>query len=194
MPNDTAAALQALIKQVEDLTINAMDQQKRMDRLYEHNARLLDQIKDTRRDTAVANTALRQNSEGTDASADLMPPGVYLTREEARNPRKYAEAKMQAETEGVPLFVLRDDDVPSDLDSDKRATPIKSKIVTFDDDHERVRWLRSDRNTGSGLVYRRLQAEQDGYRVKTFTTLDDLPAHARKKFELMERAANAIGA
>ena len=46
-------------------------------------------------------------------------------------------------------------------------------------------------NTGSGLVYRRLQAERDGYRIKTFTALDDLPDHARTKFEMMERAANA---
>ena len=191
MPNETTAALQALIKQVEDLTTNATDQQKRMDRLYEHNARLLDQIKDTRRDTAVANTALRQNSEGTDAPSDSMPPGVYLTREEARDPRKYAEAKTQAATEGVPLLVLRDDDEPSDLDTGKRTTPIQSKTVTFDDDHERIRWLREDHNTGSGLVSRRIQAERDGYRVKTFVTLDDLPDHARTKFELMERAANA---
>jgi hypothetical protein len=48
-----------------------------------------------------------------------------------------------------------------------------------------------DHNTGSGLIPRRLQAERDGYLIKTFTTLDGLPDHARTKFELMERAANA---
>jgi hypothetical protein len=191
MPSDTSAALQALIRQVETLTTTVTDQQKRMDGLHGHNARLLDQIKDTRRDTGVVNTALRQNSKGIDASADSMPPGVYLTREEARDPRKYAEAKTQAKTEGVPLLVLRDDDKPSDLDTSKQAIPIQSKIVTFDDDHEWVRWLRADQNTGSGLISRRLQAERDGYQIKTFTTLDDLPDHARTKFELMEGAANA---
>jgi hypothetical protein len=45
--------------------------------------------------------------------------------------------------------------------------------------------------TGKGIVQRRMRAEQDGYTIKTFHTLDDLPQHARTKFELMERAANA---
>ena len=191
MPDDTTAALQALIKQVETLTTTVTDQQKRMDGLHGHNARLLDQIKDEKREAASTKAIARQKSDHTGAPADSRSPGVYLTREEARDPRKYAEAKAQSEAEGVPLFVLRDDDEPSDLETRKRAIPIQSKIITFDDDQERVRWLRSDHNTGSGLVSRGLQAEQDGYRVKTFTTLDDLPAHARTKFELMEGAANA---
>jgi len=187
MPSDTTAALQALIKQVATLTTTVTDQQKRMDGLHGHNTRLLDQIKDDKREAA----STSQNSKGTNSPSVSDTPGVYLTREEARDPRKYAEAKTQAETEGVPLLVLRDDDEPSDLDTGKRATPIQSKIVTFDDDHERVRWLRADQNTGSGLISRRLQAERDGYRVKTFVTLDDLPDHARTEFELMEREANA---
>jgi len=180
MPDETTAALQALIKQVETLTT-------RMDGLHGHNARLLDQIKDEKREAAITS----QNSKGTAALANSRPPGVYLTREEARDPRKYAEAKAQAEAQDIPVFVLRDDDEPSDLHTSNRASPIQSKIITFDDDHERVRWLRADHNTGSGLVPRRMQAERDGYRVKTFSTLDDLPDHARTKFEMMERAANA---
>ena len=50
MSNETTTAIQALIKQVETLTTTVTDQQKRMDGLYEHNARLLDQIKDSKRD------------------------------------------------------------------------------------------------------------------------------------------------
>ena len=84
-----------------------------------------------------------------------------------------------------------ENDELSDLDTGKRAAPIQSKIVTFDNDHERVRWLRADHNTGSGLIPRRLQAERDGYRVRTFTTLDDLPDHARTKFEMIESVVNA---
>jgi len=68
---------------------------------------------------------------------------------------------------------------------------LQSKTFTFDDDHERVRWVRADMETGKGIVQRRMHAEQDGYTIKTFHTLDDLPQHARTKFELMEREANA---
>lgn len=180
MPEDTTAALQVLIKQVETLTTIVTDQQKRMDGLHDHNSRLLDQIKDAKRDASAPKVNQRQG---------LAARGIYLTRQEARNPRKYAEAKAKAEAQDVPLFLLRDDDEPND--TSQPPIPIQSKIVTFDDDHERVRWLRADHNTGSGLISRRLQAERDGYRIKTFTTLDDLPDHARTKFEMMERAANA---
>jgi hypothetical protein len=45
--------------------------------------------------------------------------------------------------------------------------------------------------TGKGLIQRRMAAEKDGFQIRTFRTPDDLPAHARTKFELMERAANA---
>jgi hypothetical protein len=54
-----------------------------------------------------------------------------------------------------------------------------------------VRWLRADMQTGTGLVQRRLAAEREGYTIKTFHSPDDLPGHARTKFDLMERAANA---
>ena len=66
MSDDTTAALQALIEQVENLTT-------RMDGLHGHNARLLDQIKDEKR--AMATTS--QNSKDTAAPANSRPPGVY---------------------------------------------------------------------------------------------------------------------
>lgn len=49
MPDESTAALQTLIKQVETLTNTVTDQQERMDGLHEHNSRLLDQIKDEKR-------------------------------------------------------------------------------------------------------------------------------------------------
>lgn len=45
--------------------------------------------------------------------------------------------------------------------------------------------------TGKGIVQRRMRAEQDGYTIKTFHSLDDLPWHARTTFEPMQPAAKA---
>ncbi len=215
MPNDTTAALQALITQVETLTTTVTDQQKRMDGIYAHNARLLDKVMDTKREKQTPappsdqlnrllakldkdeqaetfkSAGLQQNPDGSYSLAGSQPPGVYLTREDARDPRKYADAKAQAEAKGVPLRMTHDGEDPTRRNIGQHVTPIQSKIITFDDEHERIRWVRADMNTGAGIVGRSMQAERDGYRVKSFTTLDDLPDHARTKFELMERAANA---
>jgi hypothetical protein len=117
-------------------------------------------------------------------------PGVYLTREDARDPVKYREAKQQAEKRGVPLRVIEPGEDPTRRNTGKREV-VQSKVFTFDDEHERVRWLRADMQTGTGLVQRRLAAEREGYTIKTFHSPDDLPGHARTKFDLMERAANA---
>lgn len=117
-------------------------------------------------------------------------PGVYLSREDARDPVKYRDAKQQAEKRGVPLRVIEPGEDPTRRNTGKREV-VQSKVFTFDDEHERVRWLRADMQTGTGLVQRRLAAEREGYTIKTFHSPDDLPGHARTKFDLMERAANA---
>lgn len=117
-------------------------------------------------------------------------PGVYLSREDARDPVKYREAKQQAEKRGVQLRVIEPGEDPTRRNTGKREV-VQSKVFTFDDEHERVRWLRADMQTGTGLVQRRLAAEREGYTIKTFHSPDDLPGHARTKFDLMERAANA---
>ena len=44
MPDDTTAALQALMQQVTKLTETVTAQQKRMDDLYAHNGRLLHRV------------------------------------------------------------------------------------------------------------------------------------------------------
>lgn len=72
-----------------------------------------------------------------------------------------------------------------------QSNVMKSTVFTFDDEHERVRYVRADMQTGTGMVQRRLAAEREGYTVKTFRTLEDLPEHAARKFRLMEQAANA---
>jgi hypothetical protein len=129
-----------------------------------------------------------------DADGNWYPKGIRpkhaITREDARDTRKYAAAKEAAAKDGMTVTVIDGDVDPTIRNTGKREV-IQSKTFTFDDDHERVRWVRGDMETGKGIVQRRMRAEQDGYTIKTFHTLDDLPQHARTKFELMERAANA---
>ena len=129
-----------------------------------------------------------------DANGNWYPKGARsphsLTREEARDPAKYRAAKEAAEQAGTTLTVISDDgDVTTRNTSRPTVTP--TKTFTFDDTHERVRYVRADMQTGNGIVNRRMQADKEGYTIKTFHSPDELPAHARTKFDLMERAANA---
>lgn len=208
MPNDTTAALQALITQVETLTTTVTDQQKRMDGIYEHNNRLLDKVMDKKRDHATP-SPLEQLLDDERAKRDLdsknlergpdgrirlqSPSGSTphtLTREQARDPKQYRAAKEAAAAAGVPLQVLRGDEDPTTRNIGQSGI-VDSKVFTFDDDHEHIRWVRADMIGGNGSVGRALQAEKEGYKLRPFRTPDDLPGHAKTKFELMEREANA---
>lgn len=208
MPDDTTAALQALMQQVTKLTETVTEQSKRLDSLHDFNSRVLDEKKDMQRqlDAAKKKSIVDIVAEETqerkmraaglekDADGNWYPKGIRpkhaITREDARDPRKYAAAKEAAAKDGTTVTVIDGDVDPTIRNTGKREV-IQSKTFTFDDDHERVRWVRADMETGKGIVQRRMRAEQDGYTIKTFHTLDDLPQHARTKFELMERAANA---
>ncbi len=208
MPDDTTAALQALMQQVTKLTETVTEQSKRLDSLHGFNSRVLDEKKDMQRqlDAAKKKSIVDIVAEETqerkmraaglekDADGNWYPKGIRpkhaITREDARDPRKYAAAKEAAAKDGMTVTVIDGDVDPTIRNTGKREV-IQSKTFTFDDDHERVRWVRADMETGKGIVQRRMRAEQDGYTIKTFHTLDDLPQHARTKFELMERAANA---
>lgn len=215
MPDDTTAALQALIAQVQTLTTTVTDQQKRMDGLHTQNTRLLDQVKDAKRKQQPTPIPAPKQTPNTleqhlDAERDRRdldavgmargPDGkVYLqsgsspaphvlTREQARDPRAYRAAKEAAAAAGVELRVASERIDPTTRNTG-RDPVMSSKTITFDDTHERIRYIRADMNTGSGLVNRRMQAERDGYKVRSFSSLDDLPDHARTKFNLMEKAA-----
>ncbi|WP_295508746.1 hypothetical protein [uncultured Sulfitobacter sp.] len=209
MPDDTTAALQALMQQVTKLTETVTDQAKRLDDLHAFNSRVLDEKKDVQRQLDaqppkktlidVVNEETRErkmraaNLEKGD-DGNWYPKGVRpahsLTREDARDPRKYAAAKEAAQKAGATLTVIDDGDDPT-IRNTGQGDVVQSKTFTFDDTHERVRYIRADMETGKGIVGRRMRAEQDGYTIKTFRTADDLPPHARTKFELMEKAANA---
>lgn len=210
MPDDTTAALQALMQQVQTLTTTVTDQAKRLDDLHTFNSRVLDEKKDVQRQldaqTPKKKTLVDIIDEEThqrkmhaagleqDANGNWYPKGARpphsLTREEARDPAKYRAAKEAAEQAGTTLTVISGDvDVTTRNTSRPTVTP--TKTFTFDDTHERVRYVRADMQTGNGIVNRRMQAEKEGYTIKTFHSPDELPAHARTKFDLMERAANA---
>lgn len=209
MPDDTTAAIQALIQQVAALTDTVQKQQADLEGIRKHNTRLLDEVKDAKRAASettfiermeaqerarkLDNLNLVQNPDGTTRLASGKGDhgnAVVLSREDARNPQKYREAKAAAAARGVPLVIAEDGIDPTIRNTDRREV-MQSKVFTFDDRHEMVRWLRADMQTDSGLVNRRLAAEREGFKVRTFHTLDDLPAHARQKFEMMEAAANA---
>lgn len=210
MPDDTSVALKALIEQVSALTATVTKQQADLDGIREHNSRLLDEVKDAKRSAKPAPDIFdRLEQEERDrkrASLNLVtqPDGsvklasgagdhgnaVVLSREAARNPQQYREAKAAAAARGVPLRIAEDGEDPT-MRNNGRPEVMKSTVFTFDDTHERIRYVRADMQAGEGIVTRRLAAEKEGFRVRTFASLDDLPAHARQKFELMEAAANA---
>ena len=209
MTDATTAALQTLIKQVETLTTTVSDQAKRLDDLHTFNTRILDEKKDMQRQLTAQQAVpsvhndeehdrkMRAANFDQDANGNWYLKGTRpkhaISREDARDPVKYREAKAAAQKDGTTVTVIDDGDGDPMIRNTGQTGSIQSKVFTFDDDFERVRYVRADMDKGSGLVHRRLQAEQEGFTYKTFRTLDDLPPHARTKFELMERAANADG-
>lgn len=212
MSNDpTTAAIQALIQQVTALTETVQTQQKHIaalkgdfmdekkDAVREKDSalasvdKLLAQLEAQDRERALKNAGFSRDAEGKlvlgSASTEQ---GVVIDRASARDPVKYREAKARAEAAGVPLRVSDTAEDPTRRNTGQ-ADIMKSTVFTFDDEHERIRYVRADMQTGAGIVHRRLQAEKEGFTVRTFRNLDDLPPHAARKFSLVERAANAGG-
>lgn len=209
MSNDQTAALQALLQQVQSLTETVEKQQSQFDGMRKHNERLLDRLQDKKR--ASSNDPhfdkLEQEHEQRSLDAlglERMPGGAlklksgpgdstyhFISREDARDSQNYRDAKAAAQAAGLELRVLADGEDPTRRNMGRPET-VQTLVFTFDDDHERIRYVRSDMNTGRGLVNRRLQAERDGFTIKTFNSIDDLPDHARTKFNLMEKAAQNV--
>jgi septal ring factor EnvC (AmiA/AmiB activator) len=205
MPDDTTAAIQALLQQVTALTETVTAQQKRLDDLHAFNGRILDEAKDLKRekksllqiveeqqrDRALANANLTRDADGNLRLNSSALPAHTISRADARDPAKYRAAKEAAARAGVSLRIADDRDDPTRRNTRGQPEVIKSRTVTFDDEHERIRYVRADMQTGAGIVQRRAAAEKDGYSIRTFRTLDDLPEHARTKFILMEKSHEA---
>ena len=210
MPDETTAALQALMQQVTKLTETVTDQASRLDDLHSFNTRILDEKKDMQRKLeaqppkkTIIDIVKEEEHERKMRAANFEKdakgewhlkghrPKHSISRADARDPAKYREAKAAAEADGATLIVLDQSNGDPTFRNTAKGEIVQSKTFTFDDTHERIRYIRADMETGKGLIQRRMMAEKEGYRIQTFRTPDDLPAHARTKFDLMERAANA---
>ena len=194
-----AAFIEALKPHIQSLVEDQLGGFKK------HAEKLLDEVKDGKRanveDDRFAEIVARHEKQmretaillGTKPVADAPKntAAVVLTREEARNRQTYQEAEARAKARGVPLRVLSDGEVQSWRNN--KTAIVQTETISFDDTHDGIRWVKVDMHDGPGNVQRQLTAERQGLKLRTFRTLDDLPAHARQKFELMEAAANANG-
>lgn len=201
MADDTAAALQALIKQVSTLTETVGTQQKKLDGLHDFNARILDEKKDLQRQLettpkthtpeAIAEMAKMGFEPGDDGNwyKQGTRPTHTLTREEARDPTKYRTAKEAAQKAGVTLQIV-DPDKPVDTHRRPRADVDTSTTTTLvKDEDQRIAYMRRDVMGSDPRQYQRLRA--DGMTVKSWDQPGDLPQHMQTKLALMEKANDA---
>jgi hypothetical protein len=196
-----AAFIEALKPHIQSLV------EEQLGGFKKHAEKLLDEVKDTKRekteltfferlkqeerDKNLAAANLVRNADGTIqlASGNDAHNAVVLTREQARNRQTYTEAEARAKARGVPLRIASEGEVQSWRHN--KSPVVQGKVFTFDDTHDRVRYVRADMHSGPGNVQRQLATEKQGFALRTFRSLDDLPPHARQKLELMEAAANA---
>lgn len=193
-----AALIEALKPHIQSLV------EEQLGGFKKHAEKLLDEVKDGKRtnvetdrfaemvarhEKQMRDTAILLGTKPADAPKNTA--AVVLTREQARNRQTYQEAEARAKARGVPLRVASDGEVQSWRNN--KAPVVQTKTISFDDTHDGIRYVRADMHDGPGNVQRQLKAEKEGLKLRTFRSLDDLPAHARQKFELMEAAANANG-
>lgn len=213
MPDDTTAALKALIQQVSALTETVQSQAKRLDDLHKFNGRILDEKKDAdrakdsalaklertlaaldeqERDRALANANITRNPDGSLRLNSSTNPAHTITREQARNPATYRAAKEAAAKAGVPLRIADGGNAdPTRRNTLTLPAIAETKTISLTDDHYRVHYHRADHASTNGFVHRRLEAEREGYKVVTWRTPEDLPEHMQAKLRLMERAHEA---
>ena len=203
MADETTAAIQALIKQVGALTETVVkqntqidDQNTRLDKLHEFNGRVLDQKKDLER-KATSQPTPEKIAEM--ASAGLVPgddgnwymrgtkPTHSLTREEARNPTTYREAKAAAEKAGATLTIV-DPNAADDTHrrSSRTETDTSLKTTVIRDDDQKIAYMRRDVMRSDTRQYRQLRS--DGYTVKSWDITGDLPQDMQTQLDLKEKA------
>lgn len=196
MPDDTTAALQALIKQVATLTTTVTDQQKRMDSLHDFNGSVLDEKKDMQHQLE---QQAASDKKWADMGYERAPDGNYypegtrpkrsLTREEARDPQKYRAAKAVAEKAGATLTIT-DLNNPGDAHHHSRPevnTSLSTTVVK--DDDQRIAYMRRDVMGSDPRQYQRLRS--DGFSVQSWDQPNDLPQHMQTKLVEMEKSHDA---
>lgn len=197
MPDDTAAALQALIQQVTALTETVTEQQSTIDGIKKHNERLLDEKKDLQRKAsqpvppevkaAMEKAGMEQHADGNWYPKGSTPNHSHtLSRAEARDPAKYRAAKAAAEQAGATLQIT--DDAPAEdnhrrLSRTETDTTLKTRLVK--DEDRRIAYLRRD-DMKDAAQYRHLRS--DGFTVQSWDQASDLPDHMQTKLALMEKA------
>ncbi len=211
MTTQQDAAIAALIKQVETLTETVETQNKRMDDLHAFNGKILDEKKDLERKLQADDSKSAKPDPATDArrkeleaqgfekrdDGNWYPKGETvahtITREDARDPRKYAAAKEAAAKAGKQVQII-DPNATERVDQHQRNNSrpdidinLKTTLVT--DDHRKVAYMRRDAMRDDARQYQSLR--RDGFTVEPFNTADDLPQHMQTKLRLAENAANA---
>lgn len=181
------------IKKKNDELLGKLAESKKPDSIAAID-NLMAMLTSQEKERAMKNAGFTQDAAGNWVlGGSQQEAGVYLTREDARNPIKYREAKQEAEKRGVPVRITDDRDDPTRRNTGGKAEIAQTKTISLTDDHHRIRYVREDHNTGNGLVQRRLAAEREGLTIKTWRTAADLPEHMQHKLHLMERAHEAGG-
>lgn len=199
MTDETTAALQALIKQVETLTATVTDQAKRLDGLHDFNTRVLDEKKDLQRklaakpngksDAEMEKLGLERGSDGNWYPKGTRPTHS-LTRAEARDPHKYREAKAAAEKAGATLQII-DPDAPEDAHRRGRPDTATSRTTVIKDEDTRRAYVRRDVMGSSEFQAQYRKLREDGFTPVSWDQPDELPQHMQTKFALMEKSHDA---
>lgn len=199
MPDETTAALKALMDQVTSLT-KVVEELSTVhtvnEKLKANNQKLTDELKDAQRAGAISPERLAELEKlgiGQTPDGRLVlgygsgNDGHTLTREQARDPATYRSAREAAEKAGVALRIIDPNDDPTRRNTGK-SDIATTRIHTIKDDHERKVYIRSDIYNSGNWAARKEANRRDGFTEVPWRSLDDLPAPMRMKLNLMEKA------
>lgn len=215
MTNQVEQALAALLKQVTTITERLDAQDKKFEQAEERyantkkiNTTLLNRLKGPKEGEEIKpeenptselakllaavdmQTKERQDKlNGFDKMPKATDP-VQISKQDALDVRKYAEAKAEADKRGVALEIL-------DIDAQPAPNPDEPDLSVIDeieDKYQKVRYVKNEiAMGGAGFVQNSMAAERDGFQLRTFQSIDELPEHIQQKATLMAAAHEAQG-
>lgn len=195
MADDTTTAIHALLTQVKALTETVEKQQSQLNGVRDFNTRILDEKKDMQRqleEQAVSDKKWADMGFERGPDGNYYPEGTRpkhsLTREEARDPKKYRAAKDAATKAGAQLSIFDPED---NDDSDQGGRPAVKSTTTsvVKDRDQRIAYMRRDVMGSDTRQYQLLRA--DGFTVQSWDHPEDLPKHMQTKLALMEKSHDA---